>query len=87
MNKALRVGRVPPKVAAVLRALDDAGLGEHFTVVGTHALYAYESAASVRIVQGTLATQDVDLLWGARRRVRFVSAMDRLDKSVLQVLQ
>lgn len=87
MNKALKAGRIPNKVIAVLDALEGAGLGEHFTVVGTHALYAYEAAAGVRIVQGALATQDVDLLWDARRRVQFLTTMGRLDKSMLQVLQ
>lgn len=38
-------------------------------------------------MQGALATQDVDLLWDAGRRVSFVSTMARLDKSMLQVLQ
>ncbi len=65
LNKALKVGRVPALAVAVLQAIEAAGLGKHFTVVGTHALYAYESAAGVRIVQGALATQDVDLLWDA----------------------
>ncbi|MBI3369272.1 MAG: sulfatase-like hydrolase/transferase, partial [Burkholderiales bacterium] len=74
-------------VLAVLQAIEDAGLGEHFIVVGTHALYAYETAASVRIVQGALATQDVDLLWDARKRVRFVTDLGRLEVSMLQVLQ
>jgi hypothetical protein len=55
--------------------------------VGTHALYAYETAASVRIVQGALATQDVDLLWDARKRVRFITDLEKLDASVLRVLQ
>lgn len=87
LNKALRVGRVPNTVVSVLNALDGAGLDEHFTVVGTHALYAYETAAAVRIVQGALATQDVDLLWDARKRLQFVSTMDKLDRSVLSVLQ
>lgn len=87
LNKALKAGRVPSKVIAVLQALEGAGLGEHFTVVGTHALYAYEAAAGVRIVQGALATQDVDLLRDARRRVKFVSTMAKPDRSVLQVLQ
>jgi len=87
MNKALKAGRVPDKVVSVLNALDEAGLSEHFTVVGTHALYAYEAAASVRIVPGALSTQDVDLLWDARRRVQFLTTMGRLDKSMLQVLQ
>ena len=87
LNKALKVGRVPSLAIGVLQAIEAAGLGEHFTVVGTHALYAYESAAGVRIVQGALATQDVDLLWDARKRVRFLTDMDKLDTSVLKVLQ
>ena len=56
-------------------------------MVGTHALYAYEMAAGVRIVQGALATQDIDLLWDARRRVQFLTDIDRLHTSVLGVLQ
>jgi hypothetical protein len=87
LNKALKVGRVPALAVAVLQAIESAGLGEHFTVVGTHALYAYESAAGVRIVQGALATQDVDLLWDARKRVRFLTDIDKLDTSILKVLQ
>ncbi len=87
LNKALKVGRVPPMVVAVLQTIEDAGLGRHFTIVGTHALYAYESAAGVRIVQGALATQDIDLLWDARRRVRFMTDIDKLDMSVLRILQ
>lgn len=88
LNKALKAGRVPSTVVSVLQAMEDAGLGQHFTVVGTHALlYAYEAAAGVRIVQGALATQDVDLLWDARRRVRFMTDIQRLDTSVLRVLQ
>ena len=74
-------------VITVLQAIEDAGLGQHFTVVGTHALYAYESAAGVRIVQGALATQDIDLLWDACRRVRFMTDIDKLDTSILRVLQ
>lgn len=87
LNKAQRVGRVPDVVVAVLNALDTAGLAEHFTVVGTHALYAYEAAAAVRIQAGALATQDVDLLWDARKRVQFVSVIKRLDSSILDILQ
>ncbi|ODS66409.1 MAG: hypothetical protein ABS37_03955 [Acidovorax sp. SCN 65-108] len=87
LNKALKVGRTPAMVIDILQALEDAGLAEHFTVVGTHSLYAYESAAGVRIVQGALATQDVDLLWDARRSVRFITEMERSDVSMLQVLQ
>ncbi|MBS0318408.1 MAG: hypothetical protein JSR49_14915 [Proteobacteria bacterium] len=87
LNKALKVGRVPSLAVTVLQTLDEAGLGQHFTVVETHALYAYETAAGVRIVQGALATQDVDLLWDARRRVRFITDLGKLDVSILSVLQ
>lgn len=87
LNKALKTGRVPNLVVSVLLTLEDAGLGQHFTVVGTHALYAYETAAGVRIVQAALATQDVDLLWDARRRVRFMTDLGKLDSSMLRVLQ
>lgn len=87
LNKAVKAGRVPNMVVALLQTLDEAGLGEHFVVVGTHALYAYETAAGVRIVQGALATQDVDLLWDARRRVKFVTDLERIDTSMLRVLQ
>lgn len=87
LNKALKAGRTPNLVVDVLNSLEEAGLAEHFTVVGTHALYAYETAASVRIMQGALATQDVDLLWDARKRVQFMVEVERIDTSVLGVLQ
>lgn len=87
MNKALKAGRTPNLVVGVLQVLEDAGLSEHFTVVGTHALYSYETAASIRIVQGALATQDVDLLWDARKRVQFMTDLEHLDASMLAVLK
>jgi hypothetical protein len=87
LNRAVKAGRVPTIVIDILNALDAAGLAEHFTVVGTHALYAYEAAAGVRIAQKALATQDVDLLWDARKRVQFVADMKQLGKPVLRILQ
>jgi len=87
LNKALKAGRVPSMVVSVLQTIENAGLGEHFTVFGTNAMYAYETAAGVRIVQGALATQDVDLLWDARRRVRFLTDLGKLESSMLKVLK
>lgn len=87
LNKALKVGRVPSLVVGILHTLEAAGLSDHFVVVGTHALYAYETAAGVRIMQRALATQDVDLLWDARKRVRFMTDLDKVDASILRVLQ
>lgn len=73
LNKALRLGRVPRVVARILRQLDAAGLGEAFTVLGTQALYAYESAAGVQFLLELLASGDVDLLFDARRKITLVS--------------
>lgn len=37
LNKALKAGRVPTTVVSVLQTIEAAGLGGHFTVVGTQA--------------------------------------------------
>lgn len=87
MNKALKAGRTPGLVVALLGALDDAGLSSHFTVVGTQALYAYETAAKVRIAPVARATQDEDLLWDARERMQFMTELDRLDAPILSVFR
>ncbi|HSV59685.1 MAG TPA: GSU2403 family nucleotidyltransferase fold protein [Variovorax sp.] len=87
LNKALRVGRVPNVVANVLNALDDAGLSQHFMVVGTHALCAYESACGVRFVPDAMATRDIDLLFDTRKHLRFFSHMRQIDSSLLGVLR
>jgi len=87
LNKALKAGRTPDLAVSLLRTLENAGFGPHFTVVGTHALYAYETAAGVRIVQGALATRDMDLLWDARRRLQFMIDLKKIDSSMLHVLQ
>lgn len=87
LNRALRVGRVATVVVKLLNRLAESQLGEHFRVVGTHALYAYEAAAGVRFDDGTLATRDIDLLWDVRRRVAFATALSRIDSSMLGVLR
>ena len=87
LNRALRVGRVTTVVVELLNRLAEYQLGEHFRVVGTHALYAYEAAAGVRFDDGALATRDIDLLWDVRRRVAFATALRRIDSSMLGVLR
>lgn len=87
MNRALRVGRVPNVVVDTLNTLEKAGIGEHFLVVGTHALYAYESAAGVRIPDGAMATRDVDLFFDTRKGVKLFSSLGRLDSSMIALLQ
>lgn len=87
LNRALRVGRVDPLVVGLLARLVDTQLSPHFRVVGTHALYAYEAAAGVRLDAGALATRDIDLLWDTRKRIQFATQLARLDSSMLGVLR
>jgi hypothetical protein len=87
MNRALRVGRVEPLVVALLNRLASTKLSEHFRVVGTHALYAYEAAAGVRLDAEALATRDIDLLWDTRKRIIFSTQLARVDSSMLGVLK
>lgn len=87
LNRALRVGRVPGVVVNTLQALAAAGLQDHFLTVGTHALYAYETAAGVRVQSAATATRDIDLLFDKQKRLSFVTQLQRLDTSLLGVLR
>lgn len=87
VNRALRIGRVPNMVAETLDALARAGLQSHFLTVGTHALYAYETACGVRVQAEATATQDIDLLWDTRKHLQFATTMKRLDTSLLAIFQ
>ena len=77
LNKALRLNRVPSVIAKVLRELDFAGLHDDFTVIGTQALYGYESTAGLHFILELLASGDVDLLYDARKKLTVVT--DKLD--------
>ena len=77
LNRALRLNRVPRVVARVLRELDQAGLYDSFTVIGTQTLYAYEAAAGVHFLLELLASGDVDLLYDVRQKMVVVS--EKLD--------
>ena len=87
LNRALRVGRVDPLVVALLSRLASTQLSPHFRVVGTHALYAYEATAGVRLDSDALATRDIDLLWDTRKRILFSTQLARVDSSMLGVLK
>ncbi|MGB4062182.1 MAG: GSU2403 family nucleotidyltransferase fold protein [Burkholderiaceae bacterium] len=87
MNRALRVGRLDPLVVSILDRLQVSGLAGYFRVVDTHALYAYEAAAGVRVEDGAVATRDIDLWWDVRQRIRFATQLARVDSSVLGLLQ
>lgn len=87
MNKALRVGRTPDILIEVLNAMMRYGVAEHFLVVGTHALFAYETAAGVRFPSDVMATQDADLLFDTARRAAFMEVMKDRKMSFLGILK
>ena len=73
LNKATRLGRLPSIIGSVLMELDLAGCEKDFCVVGTHAIFAYESMAGVHCVAELLASGDVDLLYDPRKQLSLVS--------------
>lgn len=88
LNRLYRVGRAPKVVVQVLAALEAAGLADKFMVIGTHAMYAYESAAGVLVDSGALATRDLDLLFDVRKRLAFASSLRKgADGALIRVLR
>ena len=87
MNRALRVGRMPDIAVRILQRLKSAALQDHFRVVGTHALYAYESAAGVRLPSEISTTLDIDLLWDTRKRLTFAKVLAHGEGSMLEVIR
>jgi Nucleotidyltransferase len=87
LNRVYRVGRTPNVVVKILQSLASAGLADKFLTVGTHAMYAYESACGVMVAPDALATKDLDLLFDSRKRMAFVSTLQKLDTSLIGVLR
>ena len=87
MNKALRVGRTPEILIDILNAMMRYGVSEHFLVVGTHALFAYETAAGARFPNDVMATQDADLLFDTANRAAFIEVMKDRQTSFLGILK
>ena len=73
INRALRLGNVPPPVTKVLAQIENAGLARKIMTIGTNAMYAYACAASVTFADSIMATQDLDLLWDSRSKLRIAS--------------
>ena len=88
LNRLYRVGRTPNIVVRALAALDVADIADNFMVIGTHAIYAYETAAGVMVDSGAMATRDLDLLFDARRRLAFATTLEKSrEGSLIRVLQ
>ena len=86
-NKAARVGRVPNIVVDLLNEFARVGLSEHFVVVGTNALFAYESRCGVRIGVDAMVTEDVDLFFDAQKHLKFIAHLERMDETLLAILR
>lgn len=86
MNRALYVGHAPGLLVKLLDTYR-AGLSKHFTVVGAHALYAYESAGGVRFSVAAVANRDFDPLWDTRRGIRLVTQMEALGSSMIGLIR
>ncbi len=72
--KLLNLNRVPNIVASLLRLFEKRRLlGNNLMVVGTNALYAYEMLAGVHLQSDMLATNDMDMLWDARTKLKLVT--------------
>lgn len=87
LNRALRVGRTPDLLVEVLNVMARARVSQHFLVVGTNALYAYESAAGVRFPGEVMETRDADLLFDTRHRAEFLEVMQSAGASFMDLLR
>jgi nucleotidyltransferase-like protein len=87
-NRAAIVGRAPQILVELLNTFSRYGIAEHFKVIGTHALYAYEAAAGVRIEkESALETKDVDLLWSIDKKIKFQTQMKHNESSMIALLK
>jgi hypothetical protein len=86
--RAARIARVPRIVTAILRLLEQHQLlGRNLQIVGTNALYAYEARAGAFLKRGLLATQDMDVLWDIRPKLRLFAIDDVDNKGLIDILQ
>ena len=91
LSVAVGINRVPKIPAQILRLLEQEGLlGKGITVLGTHAIYAYEAAAGVMVADDLMETFDIDLLYGAQHKLKLsnefevnglIGLLQKVDKS------
>lgn len=71
---ANRLGRLPKAAIAAITSLTREGFT--FRIVGTHALYGYEPMAGIQFLREITATEDIDVMFDGRRRLRLLSDAD-----------
>lgn len=87
-NRAVGLGRMPLIGARIVRAIDSAGLlGKGIRVVGTNAIYAYEAVAGVFVEDQLMETDDIDLLFDARQKIRLTAAPSFETGALLKILR
>ena len=88
LNAATGIARLPLISARIIRAFERAGINAaRLKIVGTHALYAYESMAGGIFDTGLVTTQDIDFLLDPRAPLRFVLSEDLDEKTLIGALR
>lgn len=89
MGVGVGINRVPNVVARILRKFDEFGLmGKCVQVIGTNAMYGYESQSGVMFDAGLLATTDVDFMWDSSSRLKLAAHDDDVQQAgVLALLK
>ena len=73
LNRAVRLGRMPTIIGEILLRLDESQVLSELRVVGTHAIFAYESMAAVELKMELLASGDIDLLFEVRKQMSLLA--------------
>jgi len=84
--KAARINRMPIMPANIIRKIQKNGLGDQISIIGTHAMYGYESMASKYIKAGLMETADIDFLWDKRMPL-LLSINHIQEEGILGILQ
>lgn len=87
--KAVSLQRVPRLVTSILRCLEQHHLlGKNVVVIGTNAIYGYETAAGVFAERPVLATCDLDICWDTRARLKLAHLDEKPERTgLLDLLQ
>ena len=84
-NRQLALGNADPMAIGILKALQEVDVLRFHRVIGTHALFAYESAAGVFFDTDSTATQDIDLLWNRQSKIEFRTSMDKYSPEISMI--
>ncbi len=88
INRAMGLGRLPTIAARIVRKCDQKGLlGRQIFIVGTNALFAFETLAGVQFSSGLIASGDIDLLYDARQKLSLAYAEGLSEGGLIGLLQ